>query len=172
MICAQSIITSQFRHVDNSTLQQVDKQVFDNANTMKTLSDRLISARVEAGLSKAQLQRKCGLRSASTLTELESGQRIKSPQLTRIAYELAVNAMWLVEGRGPRYVGGGPVLALSITKLQINEHDRQIAECLKELLEAFMFATEEGREQMLRSARIVKKTPELSRPAAGAGGND
>lgn len=47
-------------------------KVFDHGN-MSTLAERLISAREENGWSKAELRRKVGLKSASTLTYLESG---------------------------------------------------------------------------------------------------
>jgi len=40
---------------------------------MKTLAERLIAAREEKGWKKAELRRQAGLKSPSTLTELEKG---------------------------------------------------------------------------------------------------
>lgn len=85
----------------NITLRHVETQVMDN-QTMMTLAQRLTNTREEKGLSKADLRRLAGLKSPSTLTELESGQRTESPQLPKIAAALGVEVMWLQHGTGPK----------------------------------------------------------------------
>lgn len=71
-------------------------------NDLVTLSDRLIDAREKLGWKKADLRRAAGLKSASTLTELENGTITESPQLPKIANALAVEVLWLQHGTGPR----------------------------------------------------------------------
>jgi transcriptional regulator with XRE-family HTH domain len=70
---------------------------------MKNLSERLKSARDEKGWRKADLMRAAGLKSASTLTDLETSKAIHSPQLPKIAAALGVNVLWLQHGTGDRY---------------------------------------------------------------------
>ena len=72
---------------------------------MLTLSERLLAARKERGWTKAELRRHAGLKSSSTLTEIEQGSITESPQLLKIALALGVEAMWLQYGKGPRYKG-------------------------------------------------------------------
>ncbi|WP_434513803.1 S24 family peptidase [Dechloromonas sp. ARDL1] len=67
-----------------------------------TLRDRLIDARDRLGWKKSDLRRAAGLKSASTLTELENGTIKDSPQLPTIAYALGVEVLWLQHGIGPR----------------------------------------------------------------------
>lgn len=68
-----------------------------------TLAERLLAARLEKGWSKAELLRRSGVRSASTLTELERGQAFASPQLPSIAAALGVEVLWLQHGTGPKH---------------------------------------------------------------------
>ena len=70
---------------------------------MSTLSERLIEARTDKGWSKAELKRAAGLKSASTLPELENGSRTESPQLPVIAAALGVSVLWLQHNRGGKY---------------------------------------------------------------------
>lgn len=80
-------------------------QECDYSNMQKeliTLADRLIDARSRLGWKKADLRRAAGLKSASTLTELENGTIKDSPQLPKIAYVLGVEVLWLQFGTGPR----------------------------------------------------------------------
>lgn len=70
---------------------------------MKTLAERLIEAREEKGWKKAELKRRAGVKSPSTLTELEDGTLKNSPQLPAIADALGVEVLWLQQGRGPKY---------------------------------------------------------------------
>ncbi|KFB68881.1 XRE family transcriptional regulator [Candidatus Accumulibacter vicinus] len=69
---------------------------------MNTLAERLREARSAKGWSKAELMRRAGLRSASTLSEMENGEIHDSPQLPAIADALGVEVLWLQQGRGPR----------------------------------------------------------------------
>jgi len=95
-------------------------QVFDNEK-MNTLSERLIEARNDKGWKKADLKRAAGLKSPSTLTELENGLRTESPQLIAIAAALGVSPMWLQHGKGSKYAGAKqavPVLDPKASKRQ------------------------------------------------------
>ena len=76
---------------------------------MSTLAERLRTAREEAGLSKAELGRKAGVRSASTLTELERGEVKDSAQLPAIAEVLGGHGLCLQHGRGPKRRSPTPV---------------------------------------------------------------
>lgn len=68
---------------------------------MNTLADRLKKEREAKGWRKADLQRAAGIKSASTLTDLEKGAT-ESPQLGKIAAALGVNVLWLQYGTGPK----------------------------------------------------------------------
>lgn len=85
----------------NNTLRQVETQLLENSQ-MSSLSNRITETREEKGWSKAELRRAAGLKSPSTLTELESGQRTESPQLPKIAAALGVEVLWLQHGTGPK----------------------------------------------------------------------
>lgn len=80
---------------------------------MSTLAERLIEARQDKGWKKSELKRRAGLRSPSTLTELENGTITQSPQLPAIANALGVEVLWLQHGRGPKHksqsVDPGPI---------------------------------------------------------------
>jgi len=104
----QSMHGPGFRSIEDHTFPLVEPQAFDNPN-MSTLAERLRTAREEAGLSKAELGRKAGVRSASTLTELERGEVKDSAQLPAIAEVLGVDVLWLQHGRGPKRRSPTPV---------------------------------------------------------------
>lgn len=70
---------------------------------MTTLAERLIEAREDLGWKKSDLRRAAKIKSASTLTEIESGKRTESPQLPTIASALGVSVLWLQHGRGSKY---------------------------------------------------------------------
>ena len=72
----------------------------------KTLGERLKEAREDKGWSKADLRRQAGLKSPSTLTELEKGDRTESPQLPLIAAALGVEVLWLQHEIGPKHRDG------------------------------------------------------------------
>lgn len=74
---------------------------------MPTLAERLRAARIEKGWSKAELRRRSGVRSPSTLTELENGHVFETSQLPAIAEALGVEAVWLQTGKGPKYRSAG-----------------------------------------------------------------
>lgn len=73
---------------------------------MKTLADRLKARREELGMTKAGLRRAAGLKSPSTLTELENGTIVHTPQLPEIARALGVTPFWLKTGKGHRLEEG------------------------------------------------------------------
>lgn len=80
-------------------------QECDYSNMQKeliTLADRLVDAREKLGWKKSDLRRAAGLKSASTLTELENGTITNSPQLPKIAHALGVEVLWLQHGIGQR----------------------------------------------------------------------
>jgi transcriptional regulator with XRE-family HTH domain len=146
--------TSNLR--DNNPLH-FETQVFDNSN-MSTQGQRLKEVRIERGLSKADLQRACGLKSSSTLTELENDLHPKSPHLPRIAEELGVNTVWLTEGRGPKYPGKGIVnLVEKPDPNKVLESDVELADNLALVIRAFARATPFGRKQILRAAANAEK---------------
>ncbi len=70
---------------------------------MKTLAERLRSARKEAGLTQHELTRRAGLKGQSIIGGLESGGQLTSSYLPQLAAALGVNALWLAEGVGPRH---------------------------------------------------------------------
>ena len=76
---------------------------------MTALANRLIAVREEKGWKKSDLKRAAGLKSPSTLTDLESGRATQSPQIPQIADALGVNALWLMTGRGEKYARRGLV---------------------------------------------------------------
>jgi phage repressor protein C with HTH and peptisase S24 domain len=69
---------------------------------MNTLAERLRKTREAAGLTKAELRRLAGLKSPSTITELENGAAKDSPQIPLLAKALDVEALWLQHGKGPK----------------------------------------------------------------------
>jgi len=88
----------------NISIRQSETEA-EHDSTMSTLAERLIEARTEKGWRKADLKRAAGLKSPSTLTDLESGHATESPQLPRIAEALGVEVLWLQHGRGPKQAG-------------------------------------------------------------------
>jgi transcriptional regulator with XRE-family HTH domain len=66
---------------------------------VKTLAERLRETREAKGWRKVDLQRAAKIHSPSTLTDLESGKAIHSPQLPAIAEALGVDVMWLKTGK-------------------------------------------------------------------------
>ena len=68
---------------------------------METLAERLVFARDAKGWKNAELQRRAGLKSPSTITEIIKHARTKSPQLPQIAEALGVEVKWLQTGKGP-----------------------------------------------------------------------
>ena len=73
---------------------------------MKTLADRLKSARTESGMTQAELAKASGVKNQSTIGMLESGERKSSSFVPKISEALGVCALWLSDGRGPRYPSG------------------------------------------------------------------
>ena len=82
------------------------------------------------GWNKAELRRRAGLKSPSTLTELESGVITQSPQLPAIANALGVEVLWLQYGRGPRRRGTqiptGPIASQIADIIDPLPHAQQI----------------------------------------------
>ncbi|AZY47923.1 helix-turn-helix domain-containing protein [Bordetella avium] len=74
---------------------------------MKTFSDRLRQARVLRGYTQQDLARICGL-SQSAIGSYETGQRLSSRSIRRLALALNVSLDWLEMGQGPM----GPAASL------------------------------------------------------------
>ena len=97
---------------------------------MNSLAERLKYARELAQLSQAELAKKAGLRSQSTIAMLESGQRKGSASIGKIAQTLNVEVMWLTDGAGSmkKDVIREKVLAQTssnaITTAQLSDEDR------------------------------------------------
>lgn len=70
---------------------------------MKTLAERLIAERKEAGLSQPELAAKAKI-SQSFIGTLETGRQNSSAYLPEIAYALGLHAMWLKTGLGPKHI--------------------------------------------------------------------
>ena len=87
----------------NTSIRQVETQVMEN-QMMSTLAERLIEARTDLGWKPSDLKREAKIKSPSTISEIESGKRTKSPQLPIIAATLGVSVMWLQHGKGPKYL--------------------------------------------------------------------
>jgi transcriptional regulator with XRE-family HTH domain len=68
---------------------------------MSTLRERLIEAREAAGLSQEALATRahCG---QSTVASIERGRNKGATPLPMLAHILHVEALWLVEGKGPK----------------------------------------------------------------------
>lgn len=71
---------------------------------MSTLSERMKQARIEAGLSQAELAKQLGA-GQSTIASIENGRNQSSGRLVEIAQLLQVNPSWLASGQGPRKAG-------------------------------------------------------------------
>lgn len=87
---------------------------------MDTLATRLVTARTEAGLTQTELARAAGLKNQSIVGSLESGYRKSSSYTPALAAVLGVNALWLADGRGPKYppdrdAGHAQTLPLSLS---------------------------------------------------------
>lgn len=149
----------------NNTLRPVETQQCDHSK-MNTIAERITAVRTEKGWRKSELQRRAGLRSASTITELENGTIFDSPQLPLIANALGVNVMWLQFGRGKKYLGGsqaGPTETASLGQTAIDIAtiaDTFSAKEQKEFLKYLMFM----RDKKALTAKISAKI----RPAGAA----
>lgn len=107
------------------------------------LATRLKQRREELGWSKAELRRRAGLRSASTLTALENGETVDSPQLGVIADALGVEVMWLQFGKGERLRGSAK------QETTLSERALHIARLVDDLPEHLS-------EKILSYARVVQ----------------
>lgn len=66
---------------------------------MDTFAERLRKARIQRGLSQAQLARACGL-SQSAISSYENGSRQSPKKLLNLAQTLDVDIYWLSRGDG------------------------------------------------------------------------
>lgn len=91
------------RHYHNRVLSSQHHSVlsFNHNCDMKTLKERLVSAREAAGLTQGQLGKAVGS-GQSLIGNLEAGTRAGSSKMPQIAAALGVEALWLAEGEGPR----------------------------------------------------------------------
>ena len=69
---------------------------------MTTLAERLTSERERKNLTQEQLAKRAGC-GQSTIGNLESGNQKTTKHLPSIATAIGVEALWLAEGRGPKY---------------------------------------------------------------------
>lgn len=72
-----------------------------NIRKMKTLAERFTYARVSAGLSKAELARRIGVR-PSTITMIENGdtKALKGKTAANMERVTGISGEWIVSGRG------------------------------------------------------------------------
>ncbi|HRL22995.1 helix-turn-helix domain-containing protein [Alcaligenes sp. SDU_A2] len=78
---------------------------------MKHFSERLRHARLQRGLSQAELARLCNL-SQSAISNYESGTRRDAREILDLAKALNVSAQWLKSGLGPMEISLGGALVL------------------------------------------------------------
>ena len=71
---------------------------------MENLAIRLKQCREEKDLTQAELAKKAGLKNQSIIGSLESGHRKNSTHIPAIAEALGINALWLSEGKGHKYI--------------------------------------------------------------------
>lgn len=84
---------------------------------MNSLAIRLITARLEAGLTQDELARAAGVKNQSTIGMLESGARKKTSYITALAEALKVSPIWLAEGRGPKRPADSSALPVEVAEL-------------------------------------------------------
>lgn len=148
----------------NNTLRPVETQQCDHSE-MSTLAERITSIRTGRGWRKSELQRRAGLKSASTITELENGTIIDSPQLPLIANALGVNVMWLQFWRGKKDVGGqqvGQAETASLGQIAIDIAtiaDTFSAKEQEEFLKYLMFMRDKNALTAKISAKINTRKP-------------
>ena len=72
---------------------------------MKTLSERIASAMQDAGISQAELARRCGIKQPSVSGWLNGKSKyLRGENLLRAAQALGVDEHWLATGEGSRKV--------------------------------------------------------------------
>lgn len=79
---------------------------------VKTIAERLKSAREDLGLSQGELAKRAGV-SQSTIANFEAGTRHSPRKLLAIAAALRVDPNWLETGKGSRTLAAGTSLATS-----------------------------------------------------------
>lgn len=104
--------SGKYHHARDFRCQHQRAKTNHHNGDMKTLAERLVSARSEKGLTQDQLAKAAGIKNQSTIGMLESGERRRSSYLAEIAEVLGVRAFWLATGRGPKYSAtiGQPLL--------------------------------------------------------------
>jgi transcriptional regulator with XRE-family HTH domain len=69
---------------------------------VETLAERLLSARLAAGMTQDQLAARAHV-AQGTIGNLEAGIRKSARRVAVLAAVLQVNPLWLAEGKGPRH---------------------------------------------------------------------
>lgn len=85
---------------------------------MNTLGERLKQARIDGGLSQAELAKMLGT-GQSTIASIENGRNQSSGRLVEIAQLLRVNPNWLATGQGAPRVTHTPAAAAFESERQI-----------------------------------------------------
>lgn len=90
---------------------------------MNELKDRLIEARLEAGLSQEELAKLAGLKNQSNVGNIENGHRKSTSYVVQLAHALNVEPLWLATGKGPkrRHDDQSNAIDLQKNKLEIQE---------------------------------------------------
>jgi len=70
---------------------------------MNTVGERIAAERLAWRLSQTELARRAGVKRQSNISNLETGLRKRGSLIPAIAAALNLNALWLLEGRGPKY---------------------------------------------------------------------
>lgn len=115
MIFVQSMnrTVSTYRYSVN---RKIDQCMYQNSD-MKTFGNRMREARREKNLTQNQLAAAVGM-SQGNLSDIERGNVPTSTYTTALANALGVEALWLAEGRGPKYRSYGAGVALPNRTIQ------------------------------------------------------
>lgn len=70
---------------------------------MNTLADRLKEARKDAGLTQRELAQAAGIQQP-VISQIEKGTNLQSAHIAKLAHACGVEALWLSEGRGPKFL--------------------------------------------------------------------
>ncbi len=127
-----------------------------------TIAERLQEAFNQSDYrSWAAVSRAANLKSGSTIYDLLKGRTgSESPNITRIAYVLGVNALWLQHGRGEKR-SMSALINVNALPVEVNPRseslDREILRDISELIRAYSMLTARGRWYVLRTAREAER---------------
>lgn len=93
-------------HIKHRCVDKINTNVFIDLNTivfMSTLATRLREARKGKKMSQEALAKRLGADHGSLIGNVESGRNQSFSKIVQAAEILGVNALWLAEGKGPKF---------------------------------------------------------------------